>query len=174
MRGLFYAVFWTSPSGPVRARAAGGCKNPLASRGPELASARAGQTQVPGFRGHFLLLAKMTDVSQFSAVVFTSDTSLKTETAWCMTTFLLVTLWRSALDCTILDSKSTILRLLTCSPKKGMNSSHRKRSHEICLYDRQATRVRVQRASALNDIGNSRRAEFFFCPLAFYLTPSFD
>ena len=84
------------PSGPVRARAAGGCKNPLASRGPEPA-------RVPGFRGHFLLLAKITDASQISAVVFTSDTSLKTETAWCMTTFLLVTLWRSALDCTILD-----------------------------------------------------------------------
>ena len=38
-------------------------KNRLASRGSELARARAGQRQVLGFLGHFLLWAKITDAS---------------------------------------------------------------------------------------------------------------
>ena len=46
------------PSGPVRARAAGGCKNPLASRGPELASARAGSNTGTRVSGSFPTIGK--------------------------------------------------------------------------------------------------------------------
>ena len=81
--------------------------------------------------------------------------------------------------------KSSILRLLTCSPQTGMSTSQSSvRSHEICLYDRRATRdtslgragfrvPRVLRKTRVH-IGNLRGARSLFLPSGFFFLPVLD